>query len=51
LKKGSFKYPSQHLFISKFRVQLYYPLSLLELKVKIIEKALLNAIEPYFEGV
>lgn len=50
LLEGSFKYPSQKkLFDGKPYRRKKTP-SITNLKIKVVEKALLNAIEPRFEG-
>jgi hypothetical protein len=52
LIKGKFKYPNRHrIKIPKPKSSDLRLITISSPRVKIIEKALLNALEPYFEGV
>ena len=51
LLKGNFQYPRRRrLWIFRFSKTKLRPLAISNLWIKIIEKALLNSIEPFFEG-
>ena len=52
LIERSFKYPNRdRLYVHKLKSSGMRPIIISSPRVKIIEKALLNALEPYFEGV
>lgn len=51
LMKGTFKYPlKRRKFISKPGKTLKRPLTIINPRIKIIERAFLNSLEPFFEG-
>ena len=52
LIEDSLRYPNrQRIYVQKAKSSGLWPITILSPRVKIIEKALLNALEPYFEGV
>ena len=52
LIKGEYKYPNRRrIWIPKPGKSTKRPLTISNPRVKVIEKALLNSLEPYFEGV
>jgi hypothetical protein len=51
LLRGDFQYPTRRrLWVSKFSKTELRPLIISNPRIKVIEKALLNSIEPFFEG-